>query len=95
MSQNARYVIISLCDLLSISPFSVSRSTGTENDMEVSSLSPSTTSSEPRHFDEDDYLDRDLSEDKREGEEEEEDDIFSDECKPMPPPREESGTRRR
>lgn len=63
--------------------------------MEVSSLSPSTTSSEPRHFDEDDYLDRDLSEDKKEGEEEEEDDIFSDECKPRPPPREESGTRRR
>ncbi|XP_069979691.1 protein sickie isoform X5 [Penaeus vannamei] len=70
-------------------------SNGTENDMEVSSLSPSTTSSEPRHFDEDDYLDRDLSEDKKEGEEEEEDDIFSDECKPRPPPREESGTRRR
>ncbi|KAK8734477.1 hypothetical protein OTU49_005829, partial [Cherax quadricarinatus] len=53
------------------------RSNGTENETEVSSLSPSTTSSEPRHFDEDDYLDEDVKD--KDGDEEEEEDIFSDE----------------
>lgn len=60
--------------------------------MEVSSLSPSTTSSEPRHFDEDDYLDEDVK-DKDEGQEEE--DIFSDESKPaVVTPTETRGRRR-
>ncbi|XP_042211886.1 neuron navigator 3-like isoform X4 [Homarus americanus] len=69
-----------------------SRSNGTENEMEISSLSPSTISSEPRHFDEDDYLDEDV---KDEGEEEEEeDDIFGDENIPAVTPTETRGRRR-
>lgn len=71
---------------------------GTENEMEVSSLSPSTTSSEPRHFDdEDDYLDEDLKDCKEEGDdEEEEEDIFREETQTKaggPVERQEAGRR--
>ncbi|XP_069191860.1 protein sickie isoform X6 [Procambarus clarkii] len=68
-----------------------SRSNGTENELEVSSVSPSTTSSEPRHFDEDDYLDGDVND--KDGDEVEED-IFSDENKLPVTPTEKRGRRR-
>ncbi|XP_064118223.1 neuron navigator 3-like isoform X3 [Macrobrachium nipponense] len=61
-------------------------SSGIENELELSSLSPSTTSSEHRHYDEDDYLDDDYKttqkgdEDEDEGDDDEEgdeEDIFN------------------
>ncbi|XP_071526574.1 uncharacterized protein [Panulirus ornatus] len=74
------------------------RSSGLENEMEVSSLSPSTTSSEPRHFDEeDDYLDEDVKDkdDDDDDDGDEEEDIFIDERKPTGVTSTESRSRRR